>query len=246
MAGPIRDNIYKRLTGRQMVAWRRWSYPVAAPLILGLVRGWWRSCRLVAVSGEERLDQVLGQYPSFLPCYWHQHNLFCSQFLLDQQRKRPFKVGFLVSPSVDGELAARILVRAGGHVIRGSSSRTGALAMKEYYNALTRDQVSPVLSPDGPRGPRFKFKAGAIMLAQMSGRPIVPMAYAASMAKLVHWDKSVLPMPFCRIALAIGEPQLMPRALSAQAVEQMQAKLEALMKATYLQARAALDGKRSS
>ena len=93
-----------------------------------------------------------------------------------------------------------------GRVIRGSSTHTGARALRDYYTALTKEKVSPVLTPDGPRGPRFKFKPGALLLAQMSGRPILPMAYAASRAWLVKWDKFVIPKPFARIVIAIGEP----------------------------------------
>jgi hypothetical protein len=50
------------------------------------MRLWWRSCRIVAVVGEEHLDAVLARWPSFLPCYWHQHQLFCARYLLLQQR----------------------------------------------------------------------------------------------------------------------------------------------------------------
>jgi len=98
-----------------------------------------------------------------------------------------------------------IMRRLGAYVVRGSSTHTGALAMKEYFQALMRENVSPVLNPDGPRGPRFRAKPGAIVLAQMSGREILPMAYAASRARLVMWDKFVLPWPGARIAIAIGE-----------------------------------------
>jgi hypothetical protein len=135
-----------------------------------------------------------------------------------------------------------VLRRAGGYVIRGSSSRTGALALKEYFHALTKDQVSPVVSPDGPRGPRFKCKPGAILLAQMSGRPIVPMAYAASRAWFVHWDRFVLPLPFSRIVIAIGEPRTVPRVLDADALQKWQLELERLLKATFQSAHAALTG----
>ncbi len=236
----VRNTIYKRYTGRRMGPMRRALYRVAAPLVLGLARLWWHSCRVVAVVGEEHLDQVLARWPSFLPCYWHQHTLFCAQYLLREQRRRPLRVGFLISPSVDGELGAMILRRAGAHVIRGSSSRTGALALKEYYQALTRDAVSPVVSPDGPRGPRFQFKPGAVLLAQMSGRPIVPMAYAASRAWFVHWDRFVLPMPFARIVIAIGEPHTVPRVLDAVRLEGLQTEMADALRATFESARLAL------
>jgi lysophospholipid acyltransferase (LPLAT)-like uncharacterized protein len=237
----LRNSIYKRYTGRRMGPMRRALYRLAAPMILGIARLWWRSCRVVAVVGEENLDATLTRWPSFLPCYWHQHTLFCAQYLLREQRRRPtLKVGFLISPSVDGELGAMILRRADAHVIRGSSSRTGALALKEYYQALTRDAVSPVVSPDGPRGPRWQFKPGAVLLAQMSGRPIVPMAYAASRASFVHWDRFVLPWPFARIAIAIGAPHTVPRVLDAARVEALQQEMSEALRATFRAARAAL------
>jgi len=236
----LRNSIYKRYTGRRMGPMRRALYRVAAPLALGVARLWWRSCRIVAVVGQEHLDQALARWPSFLPCYWHQHTLFCAQYLLRQQRQRPLRVGFLISPSVDGELGAMILRRAGAHVIRGSSSRTGALALKEYYQALTRDAVCPVVSPDGPRGPRFQFKPGAVLLAQMSGRPIVPMAYAASRAWFVHWDRFVLPVPFSRIVIAIGAPRTVPRVLDAARLEALQLEMAGALRATFESARSAL------
>jgi lysophospholipid acyltransferase (LPLAT)-like uncharacterized protein len=223
-----------------MTRTRRLLYALAAPAVLAVVRLWWRSCRIVAVVGEEHLEAALRSAPSFLPCYWHQHQLFCARYLLQAQRHRRLRIGFLISPSVDGELGAMIIRRAGGYVIRGSSSHTGALALKGYFEALMREQISPVINPDGPRGPRFKFKPGAVLLAQMSGRPMLPMAYAASRAWLVHWDRFVLPVPFCRIAIALGVPRQVPRVLDAAAMQALMLEMEHTLKQTYASAHAAL------
>ena len=81
------------------------------------------------------------------------------------------------------------------------------------------------------------------MLAQMSGRPILPLAFAASRAWLIKWDKFVLPWPFARIAIAIGEPRQVPRALRPDALEAWQKDMAAEMKRLFGVARAALDGK---
>ena len=244
--GGLRGGLYGQvsLSGQRLSAVRRALYRVAAPLLAGLVRLWWRSCRVVAVVGVEHLDAVLERQPSFLPVYWHQHHLFCAQYLLAQQQVRPLRTGFLISPSRDGELGAMIMRRLGGHVVRGSSTRTGALAMKDYFQALMREQVSPVLNPDGPRGPRFRCKPGAIMLAQMSGRPMLPFAYAASRAWLVHWDKFVLPWPGSRVVVAIGAPRYVPRGGDAVAIEQLQALVEQDLHAAYRAARAALGARK--
>ena len=244
--GAFRNTIYRQVTasGRRMGPMRRWLYRLAAPTLLALVRLWWSSCRIVAVVGEEHLEAVLARWPSFLPCYWHQHQLFCARYLLLQQRRRPLRLGFLISPSVDGELGAMIVRRVGGYVIRGSSSHTGALALKAYFEALMREKVSPIITPDGPRGPRFKFKPGAILLAQMSGRPMLPLSYAASRAALVHWDRFVLPLPFSRIAVAIGPPREVPRTLDSAALEALQLEMQQSLQAAFGAARAALAASR--
>jgi lysophospholipid acyltransferase (LPLAT)-like uncharacterized protein len=240
--GAFRNTIYRRVTasGRRMGPMRRWLYRLAAPTLLALVRLWWSSCRIVAVVGEEHLEAVLARWPSFLPCYWHQHQLFGARYLLLQQRRRPLRLGFLISPSVDGELGAMIVRRVGGYVIRGSSSHTGALALKAYFEALMREKVSPIITPDGPRGPRFIFKPGAILLAQMSGRPMLPLSYCASRAALVHWDRFVLPLPFSRIAVAIGPPREVPRTLDSAGLAALQLEMQQSLRAAFGAARAAL------
>jgi hypothetical protein len=194
----------------------------------------------VRVLGDEHLAAALARAPSLVPCYWHQHQLYCGKYLVEQ-RVRGLTVGWLISPSVDGELGAMLVRRLGGAVIRGSSTHTGARALRDYYQALMKEQVSPVITPDGPRGPRFKFKPGALLLAQMSGRPILPMAYAASRAWLIKWDRFVIPKPFARIVIAIGAPRYVPRVTDAQALERLQGEMEEELRRLFAVARAALE-----
>ncbi|HTC16335.1 MAG TPA: DUF374 domain-containing protein, partial [Steroidobacteraceae bacterium] len=174
--GGLRNTIYRNNTrsSRRMTVTRRLLYRMAVPLTIALVKLWWQLARVVRVEGVEHLEAALARAPSLVPCYWHQHQLYCGKYLLEQ-RARGLTVGWLISPSVDGELGAMLVRRVGGAVIRGSSTHTGARALRDYYQALVKDNVSPVITPDGPRGPRFKFKPGALLLAQMSGRAILPM-----------------------------------------------------------------------
>ena len=218
---------------------RRLAYAIAVPLALAIIRLWWRTCRVQRIEGGEHLTAALSKAPSLVPCYWHQHQLFCARYLLEQ-RARGLKPGWLISPSVDGELGAMLVRALGAQVIRGSSTHTGARALRDYYTALVRDQVSPAITPDGPRGPRFKFKPGAILLAQLSGRPMVPMAYAASRAWLLQWDRFVLPVPGSRIAIAVGPPRYVPRSLDATGMEALQADMELELKRLYDRARTLL------
>jgi lysophospholipid acyltransferase (LPLAT)-like uncharacterized protein len=241
--GGLRNTLYRTTTrsSRRMTPARRLLYAIAVPLAVGIIRMWWRLCRVVRVEGMEHLDAALARAPSLVPCYWHQHQLYCGKLLVEQ-RARGLTPGWLISPSVDGELGAMMVRRFGGAVIRGSSTHTGARALRDYYQALVRENISPVITPDGPRGPRFKFKPGALLLAQMSGRPILPMAYAASRAWLIKWDRFVIPVPFARIAIAIGPPCYVPRVTDAAALERLQQHMEAELKRLYTLARSHVTG----
>jgi lysophospholipid acyltransferase (LPLAT)-like uncharacterized protein len=243
--GGLRNSIYRRISrsGRRMTVWRRMLYALVVPLGVGIIKSWWFTCRVKRVVGAEHLDTALAKAKSLVPCYWHQHQLFCGKYLVEQ-RPRGLEVGWLISPSVDGEIGAMMVRRFGGRVIRGSSTSTGALALKDYYTALVKENLSPVITPDGPRGPRFQFKPGAILLAQMSGRPILPMSYAASRAWLIKWDKFVIPWPLSTIVVAIGEPKYVPRVTDAKAIEKLQTELTAELKRLYGVASAALKGKK--
>ncbi len=240
--GGLRNTIYQQQTRsrRRMTPLRRFTWRIVVAIGLGLIRMFWRTCRVRRVIGEEHLNKALALAPSLIPVYWHQHQIFCGKYLLDQ-RSRGLKIGFLVSPSVDGELGAMAVTQLGATAIRGSSSHTGARAIRDYYEALVKKAISPVITPDGPRGPRFVFKPGAILLSQMSGRPVLPMAYAASRAVLFHWDRFVLPWPFSRIVIAIGEPRQVPRRLDSAQLETWQRELAAELHKVFAVARAALD-----
>ena len=232
----------ERSSRRQLTPVRRLLYALMAPVGLALLRLWWRSCRIVRVQGEEHLSAALAAAPSLLPCYWHQHELFCARYLL-LQMPRGLKLGFLISPSVDGEVPATIARRLGAEVIRGSSTRTGARALRDYYHLLVNDNVSPVITPDGPTGPPHQFKAGGLLLAQISGRPLLPMAYAASRAWQFGWDDFVLPWPGSRVAIAIGAPVQVEKSAAlgdAVVLSQWQQRLEGELRRLQEQAGRAL------
>ncbi|MGD8576942.1 MAG: DUF374 domain-containing protein, partial [Thiohalophilus sp.] len=111
---------------------RRLLYLFAKPLIKGLLNTLWLTCRVKTVIGTEYADQILAASNPVIPCYWHQHHIFGIWYML-QLRKRGLKVGFLISPSRDGEVPAKIAESWGLRAIRGSSNRTGARALKELY-----------------------------------------------------------------------------------------------------------------
>lgn len=161
------------------------------------------------VIGEERIEPFINTGAVCAPSYWHQHHVLCSSLIRGWLR-RGFKACFLVSASVDGDVPERIARAWGAEVIRGSANRSGALALRDMQAMLKRN-YSIVTTADGPRGPKYEFKAGAVLMARIAGVPVVPVACAAERAwYLTRWDDFMIPKPFSRVAVGVGEPYSVP------------------------------------
>jgi lysophospholipid acyltransferase (LPLAT)-like uncharacterized protein len=207
---------------------RRLAYGILAPLIAGTLRLLWASIRIERVVGAEHLDAVGG---ACIPCFWHHRTVLCLRFLL-LQRARGIRIAWLISPSVDGELATMVAQRWGIHVVRGSATRTGVKAMRDLYRAVRRERVSPIITPDGPSGPPGECKPGAVMLAQLAEVPMLPISWhARRTVRLPTWDRVAVPLPFTRATLVVGEPIAVARDLPADALDGERQRLQAVLRA---------------
>ncbi|WP_116808715.1 lysophospholipid acyltransferase family protein [Steroidobacter cummioxidans] len=210
---------------RQLTPGRMFVYRLATYLGALLLEVLWRTSRLKVVH-LDRLETLLKEQGAVVPVFWHQHLLMCARFMASNKLKG-MKPGFMISPSVDGQAPTMLAELYGCHVVRGSGSYTGVRAVRGVYNAIVKEGISPTITPDGPRGPRFVMKPGAIFTAQISGKAVVPIAYAASPAKLLRtWDKFVVPWPFARLRIAIGEPYFPPKRMTEEEMEAAQKELE--------------------
>ena len=90
--------------------------------------------------------------------------------------------------------------------MRGSSSRLGASAILQLADVLASGG-DVVITPDGPRGPAYELGPGIIYLAQKSRAAVLPvnMEYS-SCWRLKSWDRFILPRPFAKICVIIGQP----------------------------------------
>lgn len=217
-----------------MSAGRRLYYALGMPLMRLIFWSVSRTYRVQKVIGEEIVERIIADTKTvYAPCYWHQHHVLCSNMMRSWIR-RGFKACFLVSASVDGEVPARIARSWGADVIRGSANQTGAIVLRDMQQKI-RDGISIVTTADGPNGPRYEFKAGAVLMARIGGTPLVPLACAADRAwYLDRWDDFMIPKPFAKVVLAVGEPVVVPRDTAMDALEeyrmQMQYATNALMK----------------
>jgi lysophospholipid acyltransferase (LPLAT)-like uncharacterized protein len=225
---------------RRMSAGRRLWYGFLVMIARAGIRLLWSTCKVEKVIGAEQVDALLAGGKPIIPCYWHSMQLFCAKYML-QLRDRGLHVGFLISPSVSGEAAAMLARSWKAEVVRGSPTRTGGQALRDMYLIVNRDGVSPVITVDGPKGPAEVVKNGAVLLARLTRAPMVPMAYAAAPSwRLRTWDRFLLPRPFSRIVLAVGEPLEVPAGTAIDDLEPLRAELERRIQGAEAAAEAAV------
>lgn len=178
-----------------------------------------RTWRVEFVEGAAHLPSLHGDGPVILT-FWHNRIVLAVRPLLGRLHRRGMPVTVLASGSREGELVARTVGGWGVPAVRGSATRGGRQALWGTYRALKRSRSSPVVVPDGPTGPAYRYKAGVLHLARLSGAPILPLGLAASAYWTVgSWDRLMIPRPFARIAVAVGEPRGVPRSLEDAALE---------------------------
>ena len=200
----------------------------------------WRTCRVVQIIGTEHSERFLKQGNPVIPCFWHQHHVFCTWYMT-RLIKQGAKIGFLISPSRDGEIPAKLARAWGGVVVRGSTTRSGAAAMRDMYTLVVKQGISLISTSDGPQGPQHTFKIGDVLLSQFTQAPLLPLAYAAEKCWMLNsWDRFMIPKPFSRVVIAIGEPVQVAKGIIAEDLEPVRLQMENTLKALTQQAQDAL------
>ena len=112
----------------------------------------------------------------------------------------------LISQHNDGRIAADIVRKLGITSVAGSSTRGGKEALKALKVAIEEGNHVG-FTPDGPKGPIYKMKPGAVRLAQLTNAPLYPMTISASNAYIFEksWDKMLLPKPFSKVTFLVGQ-----------------------------------------
>lgn len=189
-----------------MTTWlRRWQYKVRpAPLPGPVIFAMWHN----------RLSLSALSWDSFAQSLWPSTGM-CA----------------LISASKDGALMTAFVEKFGVHVVRGSSSRRGPQALLEAAGWLEK-KYSITITPDGPRGPRYKAKIGAIQLAMVTGAPIIPVSYHIHHKYCFNsWDGFQVPLPFSRCDMRFGDPIRVPRDATDEQREQLRQQLETALMA---------------
>ena len=144
--------------------------------------------------------------PDKAPCVyvmWH-GNQFCVHGIPERN-----KLNILISNSIDGEIISSLAEGLGYKTCRGSSKRKGAVSASLKLISKLKDGESVAIMVDGPQGPIYSVKSGAIVLAREAGVPIVPVNWYSPNPTFIHiasWDKMTTPMGPCWLLNTYGAP----------------------------------------
>ncbi|HEY6190486.1 MAG TPA: lysophospholipid acyltransferase family protein [Pyrinomonadaceae bacterium] len=157
------------------------------------------------VEGWEHWEQATREGSLPIYTFWH-NRVFLSTYFWRRRR-----IVVMTSQSFDGEYIARFIQRFGYGAARGSSTRGGVGAVVEMVR-LMRAGAPTAFTIDGPKGPRYVAKMGAVLLAKKTGAPILPFTVEAARFWEVKksWDAFQIPKPFTRARVLIAPPISVP------------------------------------
>jgi lysophospholipid acyltransferase (LPLAT)-like uncharacterized protein len=164
-------------------------------------------------------------------CVWHNRLALCLPIYNRFARTRNQTPGMaaMASASKDGAFLAAIIEQFGVRAARGSSSRRGHQALLELTSWAGKG-YDLAITPDGPRGPRYKVQPGVISLAQITGLPIVPCTYNLSWKiKVRSWDAFQIPIPFSKCEVIAGETVRIPRQTTDEEREDTRRQIERIL-----------------
>ena len=167
------------------------GYPLVAAL--GRTLSW-------TVVGDNHYNELVRDGHRPILALWHGRILPATLFWRDRG------IVAMTSANFDGEWTAQLMSRFGYRAARGSTSRNGARALAQLRRELANGHAV-AFTVDGPRGPARVVQPGAVWLAGATGQPILPFHIEAGRCWTTSsWDRSVVPKPFSRVAVAVGEP----------------------------------------
>lgn len=203
--------------------WRRMQIPVIAAFVYAAIRLIGPTLRF-EIIGVHNAIQIRDEGEAGIGVFWHRCIFPAAWFW----RKR----GIVVMNTVhfDGQWTRRVVERLGFGTVQGSSTRGGIEALAAMSERLAEGR-HVAFTIDGPRGPRFVAKPGAVILARRTGAPISPFHIAAKRGLTFEksWDLFRLPLPFSRAVIVFAPPVRVPVDTDNETMTEKQAEVQAAL-----------------
>jgi len=184
----------------------------------------------VKKTNKDSITNLEQQNKNCILAFWH------GTMLLPWYMHGKPSFAALTSKSKDGDLLAKLLKHWNYEVIRGSSSSGGDVALGIMID-YAKSKYSIAITPDGPRGPAHKLKAGAIVAAKKTRIPVVLAGVGYKKKKVLsNWDKFEIPYFFSNVNVVYSDPVYVDENLSYNETSAIIEKCEKMLNDLQVQA----------
>ncbi|WP_168201239.1 lysophospholipid acyltransferase family protein [Qingshengfaniella alkalisoli] len=158
-------------------------------------------------------------------CCWHSR-LAMTPYLRDWDDHR---LTVMASEHADAQIAVASVEARGIDVILIATSGDKSGPLKAAIRALSKGS-SLGITVDGPFGPREEAKSGALVIAGMAGVQAAPCSFAVKRCiRLKTWDRFVVPLPFSKGVLAVGDGFTPPKTMTHDEMREARKRLTGLI-----------------
>ncbi len=172
------------------------------------------------ISGLENLQSAKASGKPLILSAWHGMTMMLvgkiSEFFNTDN------IVLLMPDDWRGESLKVFAEKNGAHPYPMNLEETASVGTARQLISLVREVKKGkhcYITPDGPEGPAYVIKPGVAFIAQKARGLILPFgAYARHGYRLPRWDTYVIPYPFSRISIHVGQPIEVPPKVDLTAV----------------------------
>jgi hypothetical protein len=203
---------------------RRIQIPFIAALVYSVIRVLGPTLRF-ETAGRARVDEFLAKEEACIWAFWHRVIVPISWYARNRE------IVVMNTTAFDGQWTRKVIEWLGFGTAQGSSSRGGLRGLQVMAQRIA-EGYDCAFTIDGPRGPRYVAKVGPVLLARMTGAPIMVFHVGVDRGKTIEktWDQFLLPGLFARAVLIGGSPIYVPQDADAAMIDakhkEMQKELE--------------------
>lgn len=203
---------------------RRIQIPILAAVVYSVVRVLGPTLRFSGVGEAMVLERWTTKQPTIW-AFWHR----CILPITWYARGRGIVV--MNTTAFDGQWTRKVIEWLGYGTAQGSSSRGGLRGLAVMAQRI-KEGLDCAFTIDGPRGPRYVAKIGPVLLARMTGAPIMVFHVGLERGKTIEktWDHFCLPSLFTPAILVVAPPIYVPQDADSDMIrakhEEMQKELE--------------------
>jgi lysophospholipid acyltransferase (LPLAT)-like uncharacterized protein len=199
---------------------RRIQIPIIAAIVYTVIRTLGPTLRF-EVLGRNVVEELWAVKQPCIWAFWHRVIIPIAWY----GRNRGIVI--MNTTAFDGQWTRKVIEWLGFGTAQGSSSRGGLRGLNEMAKRI-EEGVDCGFTIDGPRGPRYVAKVGPVLLARMTGAPIVLFHVGVERGTTFKktWDHFLLPSLFTRAVILGAKPIYVPKDADPETIRAKHAEMQ--------------------